>query len=194
MRHWPAHGSTSGELQVCEIYIYHQSSHLFLVMTGLLESYTNSYYYYRRVLCYLLPDSVGRQGWCRCHVWGSRSHCGSIHVLCRRDPDLGQEMESQIRTTSGRELKNCSCLYEEGIYICTRYICLYSVTTTNTYFFVYFFLWLVGREILNRELWPFPNLNNFCRWSKKWIYYSCLKFNYFFQWFDAFCFGVALEV
>jgi hypothetical protein len=90
MPRWQALGSTSGELQV----------HNYISIIGFSTTLT----IHRRILRYLLPDPVGRKVWSCNHVWHSRCHCWRLHFLRHRDPDLGQEVEGQSRTTSGRKL------------------------------------------------------------------------------------------
>jgi hypothetical protein len=90
MPRWPALGSTSGELQV-----YHSTP---------IIDFETMLTIYRWLLCYLLPNSMGRKVRSCRHVWGSRCYCWSLHILRHRDPDLWQEMEGQSRTPCGRKL------------------------------------------------------------------------------------------
>lgn len=67
---------------------------------------------------------MGRKVWSCSHVWRSRGHCWSLHVLCHRDPDLGQEVEGQSRTTRGGKLS-----VPRGLY-------LHTVTTLLCFWFL----------------------------------------------------------
>jgi hypothetical protein len=79
--------------QFLENYRYVMTSHYILMMDC-----GPTLTIWRGLLRYLLPDSVGRKVWGCSHVWRSRCHCWSLHVLCHCDPDLGQEVEGQSRT------------------------------------------------------------------------------------------------
>jgi hypothetical protein len=92
MPHWPALGSTSGELQV-----YHSTS--IIDFETMLRANNHRWF-----LRYLLPNSMGRKVRSCRHIWGSRCYCWSLYILRHRDPDLWQEMEGQSRTTCGRKL------------------------------------------------------------------------------------------